>query len=164
MGSNKKMENFKVTDLLPKRADFYLSIPDRKFTLRPCTPKDLIDLKDKGLDVENILKNPISADVCKVILFLMEFEDAQFFMKKELRTVDIETGDVQVEDVGGYNLLLKFVASIKEQMEMFFSMLVCMGFDQLALDKMKKQVYETEVDDKKKVTLDKKKMKKIKKA
>ena len=158
------MENFKVTDLLPKKADFYLSIPDKTFTLRPCTPKDLIDLKDKGLDVENILKNPISADVCKVILFLMEFEDAQFFMKKELKTVDIETGDVQVEDVGGYNLLLKFVASIKEQMEMFFSMLVCMGFDQLALDKMKKQVYETELDDKKKVTLDKKKMKKIKKA
>jgi hypothetical protein len=158
------MENFKVTDLLPKKADFYLSIPDKTFTLRPCTPKDLIDLKGKGLDVENILKNPISADVCKVILFLMEFEDAQFFMKKELKTVDIETGDVQVEDVGGYNLLLKFVASIKEQMEMFFSMLVCMGFDQLSLNEMKKQVYETELDDKKKVTLSKKKMRKIKKA
>ena len=158
------MENFKVTDLLPKKADFYLSIPDRKFTLRPCTPKDLIDLKDRGLDVEDVLKNPISAEVCKVILFLMDFEDAQFFMKKELKTIDIDTGDIQIEDVGGYNLLLRFVASVKEQMEMFFSMLISMGFDELALDKIKNEVYNTELNDKKKVTLNKKKMKKIKKA
>jgi ABC-type transporter Mla MlaB component len=94
----------------------------------------------------------------------MDFEDAQFFMKKELKTIDIDTGDIQVEDVGGYNLLLRFVASVKEQMEMFFSMLISMGFDELTLDKIKNEVYSTELNDKKKVTLNKKKMKKIKKA
>jgi len=93
----------------------------------------------------------------------MDFEDAQFFMKKELKTIDIDTGDIQIEDVGGYNLLLRFVASVKEQMEMFFSMLVAMGFNELALDKIKNEVYSTELNDKKKVTLSKKKMKKIKK-
>ena len=85
-------------------------------------------------------------------------------MKKELKTIDIDTGDIQVEDVGGYNLLLRFVASVKEQMEMFFSMLISMGFDELTLDKIKNEVYSTELNDKKKVTLNKKKMKKIKKA
>ena len=35
-----------ITDLLPRRASFDLSIPEKSYNLRPCTPRDLIKLKE----------------------------------------------------------------------------------------------------------------------
>ena len=117
------MKEFKVTDLLPRRSEFYLSIPDKTFSLRPCTPHDLINLKEKNIDIEEVMKNPISADVCKVVLYLMDYEDAKEFKKIELKTINIETGEEEANDVGGHKLLVKFIASLKEHLEMFLALL-----------------------------------------
>ena len=70
-------EDFKITDLVPKRSEFNLRILEKSFFLRPCTPKDIIDLSEKGIDVEKVLQNPISEELCKVVLYLMEYESAK---------------------------------------------------------------------------------------
>jgi hypothetical protein len=132
-------ENFKITDLIPKRAEFYLRILDKSFFLRPCTPKDMIDLKDKKLDIEKVIQNPISEDLCKVVLYLMEYESAVEFKKVTVKTIDVETGEERVENLGGYNLLLKCISNIKEQMEMFFCLLKSMGFSDEHIDKLREE-------------------------
>ena len=53
----------------------------------------------------------------------MEFDHAKDFKKTQLKTINIDTGEEEVEEVGGYKLLLKFVASLKEQLEMFLALL-----------------------------------------
>lgn len=136
------MDDFKVTDLLPKRSEFHLSILEKTFYLRPCTPKDLIDLSDRGLNMESIMQNPISADVCKVVLYLMEYEGAKEFKKVGVKTINIDTGEEEVETLGGYSLLLKCVASVKEQMEMFFCLLSSMGFSEDQIGKLRKETFE----------------------
>ena len=156
------MKDYKITDLIPKEASFYLTIPDKTYHLRPCTPSDLINLTKMGLDVDKIILNPISAEVCKIVLYLMKFEDAKEFKAKEVKTINIDTGDEEVSNVGGYNLLLKFISSVKEQMEMFFTLLISMGFDNDSIEKAKNGLYnasltEIEVDKKKDRTTKKKK-------
>ena len=155
------MKNFKITDLMPKKATFNLSIPDKSYSLRPCTPKDLIDLKEIGIDVEKVVMNPISADICKIVLFLMEFDDAKEFKRKTVKTINIDTGEEEVEEVGGFNLLLKFVANLKEQMEMFFSLLRSLGFEEKAIDELKEKM-DSEIDIDKKENKKKVKKKKSK--
>jgi len=132
-------DDFKITDLVPKRSEFELSILEKTFFLRPCTPKDIIDLSKKGIDVEKVLQNPISEDLCKIVLYLMEYDSAVEFKKVKVKTIDIETGEEQVENLGGYNLLLKCVASIKEQMELFFSVLISMGFSEENVSILRKE-------------------------
>jgi len=155
-------ENFKITDLIPKRTEFYLRILEKSFFLRPCTPKDIIDLKNKGLDVEKILQNPISEDLCKIVLYLMEYESAVDFKKVTVKTIDVETGEEKIEDLGGYNLLLKCISNVKEQMEMFFSLLGSMGFTDEQVKNLRRETLESinSVDFDKKL---KKKAKPIKK-
>jgi len=132
-------DDFKITDLMPKRSEFHLRILEKDFFIRPCTPKDIIDLKDKGLDVEKVLSNPISEDLCKVVLYLMEYESAKEFKKVTVRTIDVETGEEKIEDLGGYNLLLKCIGSVAEQMEMFFSLLSSMGFNDKQVESLRKE-------------------------
>ena len=139
------MNSFKITDLLPRRASFKLSIPDKVYDLRPCTPRDLLELKDMGLDIEDIMKNPINIDVCKVILFLMEFDHAKDFKKTQLKTINIDTGEEEVEEVGGYKLLLKFVASLKEQLEMFLALLNSLGFEEEIVKETKDKIFNQEI-------------------
>ena len=136
-------KNFKITDLAPQKASFYLSILDKSFFIRPCTPKDLIDLKEKGIDVEKVIQNPISEDLCKIVLYLMEYESAKDFKKVTVKTIDIESGEEVIEEIGGYNLLLKCVSNVKEQMEMFFSLLLSMGFSNEQIEELKKETYDS---------------------
>ena len=136
-------EKFKVTDLIPKRSEFYLGILEKTFYLRPCTPKDIIDLKNKGLDIDKIMQNPISEELCKVVLYLMEYDSAKDFKKVTVRTIDVETGEEKVEDLGGYNLLLKCVGSVTEQMEMFFCLLNSMGFSNEQIENLRKETLES---------------------
>lgn len=136
-------ENFKITDLIPNRAEFYLRILDKSFFLRPCTPKDIIDLKNKKLDVEKVIQNPISEDLCKVVLYLMEYESAVEFKKVTVKTIDVETGEEKVEDLGGYNLLLKCISNVKEQMEMFFCLLKSMGFGDENIAALRKETLDS---------------------
>jgi hypothetical protein len=156
-------DDFKITDLVPKRSEFELSILEKTFFLRPCTPKDIIDLSKKGIDVTKVLQNPISEDLCKIVLYLMEYDSAVEFKKVKVKTIDIDTGEEQVENLGGYNLLLKCVASIKEQMELFFSVLISMGFSKENVSILRKETMSslnsTEFDKKikKKAKLTKKK-------
>ena len=154
------MENFKITDLLPRKSSFELSIPNRTFNLRPCTPSDLIELKTKGIDVEALMKNPVSEDICKVVLFLMEYNDAKEFKKIELKTINIDTGEEEVNKVGGYKLLIKFIASLKEQLEMFLALLTSMGFTEKVISEIKEMTFNTEEETppiKKKVKMKRKK-------
>jgi hypothetical protein len=154
------VDEFKITDLVPRKACFNLSIPNRSYNLRPCTPKDLIDLKEKGIDIENVMKNPISRDVCRVALYLMDYDDAKEFKKVELKTINIETGDEETENVGGYELLMKFIASIKEQMDVFLALLTSMGFKKEIVEDIRAKSLEPtdlEIKDKKKVKKKKKK-------
>ncbi len=137
------VNNFKITDLTPKKASFYLSILDKSFSIRPCTPKDLIDLKDKGIDAEKVIQNPISEDLCKIVLYLMEYESAKDFKKVTVKTIDIESGEEVIEEIGGYNLLLKCVSNVTEQMEMFFSLLLSMGFSDDQIKELKKETYNS---------------------
>ena len=136
------MDDFKITDLLPRESEFYLSILDKTFYLRPCTPKDIIDLNTRGLKVEEILANPISADVCKIGLYLMQYESAKEFKKITVKTINIETGEEEVEELGGYNLLLKFIANVKEQMDLFFCLLGSMGFTKKHIDELKDATFK----------------------
>tara|TARA_R100000781_G_scaffold114720_1_gene86320 strand:- start:3538 stop:4023 length:486 start_codon:yes stop_codon:yes gene_type:complete len=136
-------EKFKVTDLVPKRSEFYLGILEKTFYLRPCTPKDIIDLKNKGLDVDKIMQNPISEDLSRIVLYLMEYESAKEFKKVTVRTIDVETGEEKIEDLGGYNLLLKCVGSVTEQMEMFFCLLNSMGFSSEQIENLRKETLES---------------------
>jgi len=131
------MKKFNINDLLPRKSTFDLSIPGKTFNLRPCTPQDLISLKDMDIDIEEVMKNPISADVCKVVLYLMEYEDAKEFKKIELKTINIETGEEEISNVGGYKLLMKLVASLKEHLEMFLSLLNCMGFSEKVIGEIR---------------------------
>jgi hypothetical protein len=150
------MKEFKVTDLLPRRAEFYLLIPDKTFSLRPCTPHDLISLKEMGIDIEEVMKNPISAEVCKVVLYLMDYEDAKEFKKIELKTINIETGDEEVNDVGGYKLLMKFIASLKEHLEMFLALLNSMGFSEKIIEEIKEITLNPDKTDETKKVIKKK--------
>ena len=136
-------EDFKITDLMPKRSEFYLRILEKSFFLRPCTPKDIIDLSKKGIDVEKVLQNPISEDLCKIVLYLMEYESAKEFKKVTVRTIDVETGEEKIEEMGGYNLLLKCIASVKEQMEIFFCVLVSMGFSDDNVNALRKETLDS---------------------
>ena len=142
------MEAFKITDLLPRRASFELSIPEKSYNLRPCTPRDLIKLKDMGVDVEEIIKNPVNADICKIALYLMEFDDAKNFKKINVKTINIDTGEEEVEDVGGYKLLLKYVASLKEQLEMFLALLNSMGFKEKIIKEIREQTFSMDITNK----------------
>ena len=137
------VKNFKITDLAPQKASFYLSILDKSFSIRPCTPKDLIDLKEKGIDVEKVIQNPISEDLCRIVLYLMEYESAKDFKKVTVKTIDIESGEEVIEEIGGYNLLLKCVSNVKEQMEMFFSLLLSMGFSNEQIEELRKETYDS---------------------
>tara|TARA_R100000655_G_scaffold20726_1_gene42736 strand:+ start:636 stop:1121 length:486 start_codon:yes stop_codon:yes gene_type:complete len=132
-------ENFKITDLMPKRSEFHLRILEKDFFIRPCTPKDIIDLKDNGLDVEKVLSNPISEDLSRIVLYLMEYESAKEFKKVTVRTIDVETGEEKIEELGGYNLLLKCIGSVTEQMEMFFALLCSMGFNEKQIEALRKE-------------------------
>ena len=73
------MKDYKITDLIPKEASFYLTIPDKTYHLRPCTPSDLINLTKMGLDVDKIILNPMSVDICKIILFLIPTDKFSIF-------------------------------------------------------------------------------------
>jgi hypothetical protein len=158
------MKEFKVTDLLPRRAEFYLSIPDKTFSLRPCTPHDLINLKNMSIDIEEVMKNPISSDVCKVVLYLMDYEDAKEFKKIELKTINIETGEEEVNDVGGYKLLMKFIASLKEHLEMFLALLNSMGFSEKVIGEIREATLNPDkADESKKVIKKKAKIRRTKK-
>jgi len=157
------MESFKITDLLPRQAKFKLSIPNKVYNLRPCTPRDLIKLKDMGIDIEEVMKNPISSDVCKVVLYLMEFSHAKEFKKVELKTINIETGEEEVETVGGYKLLLKFIASLKEQLEMFIALLNSMGFNEKIIEEIRVKTFEHDLKDDDIAIAPKKKKAKIRK-
>tara|TARA_R110000751_G_scaffold107720_1_gene204245 strand:+ start:204 stop:683 length:480 start_codon:yes stop_codon:yes gene_type:complete len=150
------MKEFKVTDLLPRRAEFYLSIPDKAFSLRPCTPHDLINLKNMSIDIEEVMKNPISSDVCKVVLYLMDYEDAKEFKKIELKTINIETGEEEVNDVGGYKLLMKFIASLKEHLEMFLALLNSMGFSEKVIGEIREATLTPDKADESKKVIKKK--------
>lgn len=136
-------EDFKITDLMPKRSEFHLRILEKSFALRPCTPKDIIDLKEKGLDVERVLQNPISEELCKVALYLMEYESAKDFKRVTVKTIDVDTGEEKIEELGGYNLLLKCIGSIKEQMEIFFCLLSSMGFNDKQVESLRKETLES---------------------
>ncbi len=136
-------EDFKITDLMPKRSEFHLRILEKSFVLRPCTPKDIIDLKEKGLDVERVLQNPISEELCKVALYLMEYESAKDFKRVTVKTIDVDTGEEKIEELGGYNLLLKCIGSIKEQMEIFFCLLSSMGFNDKQVESLRKETLES---------------------
>ena len=94
-----------------------------------------------GIEVEEVMRNPISADVCKVILYLMEYSDAKEFKIIELKTINIETGEEETENIGGYKLLLKFIASLKEQLEMFIALLKSMGFKEKIIEDIKVQTF-----------------------
>jgi hypothetical protein len=158
------MKEFKVTDLLPRRSEFYLSIPDKTFSLRPCTPQDLISLKEKKIDIEDVMKNPISSDVCKVVLYLMDYEDAKEFKKIELKTINIETGEEEVNNVGGYKLLMKFIASLKEHLEMFLALLNSMGFSEKVIGEIKEATLNPDkADETKKIIKKKAKIRRTKK-
>ena len=102
-----------------------------------------------GLDIEDVMKNPINIDVCKVILFLMEFDHAKDFKKTQLKTINIDTGEEEVEEVGGYKLLLKFVASLKEQLEMFLALLNSLGFEEEIVKETKDKIFNEEIGEKK---------------
>ena len=136
-------ENFKITDLVPTRSEFHLRILEKSFFLRPCTPKDIIDLSKKGIDVEKVLQNPISEELCKVVLYLMEYESAKEFKKVLVKTIDVDTGEEKVEEMGGFNLLMKCIASVKEQMEMFFSVLISMGFSDDNVNSLRKETLDS---------------------
>ena len=138
------MQKFNINDLLPRKSTFDLSIPDKTFNLRPCTPQDLISLKDMDIDIEEVMKNPISADVCKVVLYLMEYEDAKEFKKIELKTINIETGEEEVNNIGGYKLLMKLIASLKEHLEMFLALLNSMGFSEKVIGEIREATLNPE--------------------
>jgi hypothetical protein len=138
------MQKFNINDLLPRKSTFDLSIPDKTFNLRPCTPQDLISLKDMDIDIEEVMKNPISADVCKVVLYLMEYEDAKEFKKIELKTINIETGEEEVNNIGGYKLLMKLIASLKEHLEMFLALLNSMGFSEKVIGEIRETTLNPE--------------------
>jgi len=150
------MEKFKVTDLLPRKSTFDLSIPDKTFNLRPCTPQDLISLNEMNIDIEEVMKNPISADVCKVVLYLMDFEDAKYFKKMELKTINIETGEEEISNVGGYKLFMKLVASLKEHLEMFLALLNSMGFNKKVIDEIRESTLNADETDETKKSVKKK--------
>ena len=136
-------ENFKITDLVPKKSEFHLSLLDKSFCLRPCTPKDIVDLSSKGIDVEKVLQNPISEDLCKLALYLMEYDSAKEFKKVKVKTIDVETGEEKIEDLGGFNLLLKCIASVTEQMELFFCVLLSMGFSEKQVSALKQETLDS---------------------
>ena len=69
----------------------------------------------------------------------MEYESAVEFKKVTVKTIDVETGEEKVEDLGGYNLLLKCISNIKEQMEMFFCLLKSMGFGDDHIEKLREE-------------------------
>jgi hypothetical protein len=109
-----------------------------------------------GIDIEEVMKNPISAEVCKVVLYLMDYENAKEFKKIELKTINIETGDEEVNDVGGYKLLMKFIASLKEHLEMFLALLNSMGFSEKIIEEIKEITLNPDKTDETKKVIKKK--------
>ena len=108
-------KGFRLTDLKPTNASFFLSLPNRQFTLRPCTPQDIIELGEIGVDVEYVIKSPLANDLCRIALYLMVFEDAKEFKTQNVRKINVDTGEETEETLGGFKLLVKLIGSIKEQ-------------------------------------------------
>ena len=50
---------------------------------------------------------------------------------------------LKIEELGGFNLLMKCIASVKEQMEMFFSVLISMGFSDENVSALRKETLDS---------------------
>lgn len=153
----------KLSDLIPRRASFKLSITDKEYFLRPVTPGIAMQIEKQIGNLREKLEKGQLMDLFKMAYILMEPESTLDFAKKEVKFVDVE-GNAVTENIGGFALFANMISNMDEQFAVLSACLTAMGVSDEAIKELldkKDAMLSVEIDDEKKEN--KKKVLKVKK-
>jgi len=125
-----------LSEIIPTRASFELSLTGKKHYLRPINLRDEIWLENtfKG-DMANILE-----DVRLLTRAVYnQIEDKTPFKKQTVTFID-EEGNEAREERGGYDLFLSLVSGVQEKLNIMQAWLETIGISRPAQEELKKKI------------------------
>jgi len=133
---DKKIEKkIRINDLKPTESFFsLLQAKGKTFKLRPCTVGMLSEMNESIGDIERMIAEIRTDDICKMALFLMNHEDAMFFKLKSIKYLDIETGEEKEKNKGGFKLLRDLISNVDEHFDIYSAVLYSIGHDKEMID------------------------------
>lgn len=129
-----------ITQLRPTIAKFKLNLfGDYEFKLKPCTGGMIIDMSEMYGPVDAMLYYPTVANVSKLAMYLFDYDSSAKFKKQSVKYINVENGEEETKEIGGYKLLAHSIQGVNEQMEVYKAILTSMGYKKEDTEKMAKQ-------------------------
>ena len=129
-----------LESLIPKATSFTLrQFGEFCFKLRPCTGGMLVDMTHSIGNIETLLGAPSIENISKIALTLMEYSSAVKFKKQQVKIIDIEGNEKEIE-IGGYKLLMQCVQGIEEQYSIYRAILLSLGYKKDQADDLIKKI------------------------
>ncbi len=130
----------KLEDLIPLPTSFKLKqFKDFEFNLRPCTGGMLVYMAHSIGNIETLLANPSIENISKIALTLMEYDSAVKFKKQQVKIIDLEGNEKEIE-IGGYKLLMQTIQGIEEQYSVYRAILLSLGYKKEQADDLIKKI------------------------
>lgn len=134
------INELRLEDLIPLPTSFKLKqFKEFEFMLRPCTGGMLVDMAHNIGNIETLLGNPGVENISKIALFLMEYESACKFKKQQVKVIDLEGNEKDIE-IGGYKLLMQTIQGIEEQYSIYGAILLSLGYKKEKADTLIKKI------------------------
>lgn len=132
----------KLEDLKPRPSKFFMEKLSDYVTLRAWTMEDQIWLQQEYGDKVQKIFDPESVDIgaiCRIAYRLIT--DRSPFKASEKKTFD-EDGNPVIEKIGGWRRMALMLSGPKEQVDLFTSVIECIGVSMPEVDDVKKKVNE----------------------
>lgn len=126
----------KLEDLVPQSSEFFLSLPNRAYTLRPCTLADEAWLqKTYGAKLQAVFTNMQTQELCKIAIHLMNDKDKEEFAIRTVTFLD-EAGKRLSMELGGWQMLMTLVTGMMEKKAICEAVLQTVGLNRPILEKL----------------------------
>jgi len=119
---------FKIQEIVGKKSSFKLSqLDDQEIFLEPATAGRLLKITKSLGEVGYLIGTPSSENLSKLCMYLLAPESMGHLKKREVKLIDLE-GNETNEFIGGSQLLLSLINGVEEQMDIYTSILISLGW------------------------------------